>query len=165
MSAPAEADIREALAAYIGDAAEAIKGGLAAERRYRQLRGINRRERLDIMGTDLYYLEVLPTEISLDDVDPSRFARDRVYSYNVALHHRYEDADTYAAASQSTWDPIAQAVIEAVAERSFIPTAGAFSERVDLELDAGGATLDIQPLDERYQDIVHTLSMTLTCTA
>lgn len=160
----AEADIREGLAAYLRDAAEAVKGGLTTERRYRQLRGINRRQRLDIMGPDLYYLEVLPTEIGLDDVDPSRFARDRVYTYNVALHHRYEDADTYAAASQSTWDPIAQAVIEAVAERSFIPPEGGYTERLDLTLDPG-ATLDIQPLDERYQDIVHTLSMTLTCTA
>lgn len=163
MSAAAEADIREGLAAYLRDAADAVKAGLAVERRYRELRGINRGERLAIMGDDLYYLEVLPTDLAFDDVDPSRFARDRVYTYSVALHHEYEDADTYAAASQSTWDPIAQAVLEAVAERSFIPTEGGFSERIDLELD-GAATLDIQPLDERYQDIVHTLAMTLICT-
>lgn len=160
-----EADIREALAAYLTQAAEAEEVGLTTERRFRMLRGINRSERLAIMGDDLYYLEVLPTGMQLADQAPDRSYRDRIYTYNAALHHRYQDADTYAAASQSTWDPIQQAVVEAVAEGSFLPTAGNFAERVDLEMEGEGGTLDIQPLDQSYQDVVHTLAMTLTCSA
>jgi len=162
--AAAETDIREALLLYLKGAAEAVKSGLATEKRFRLLRGMNRSQRLDVMGADLYYLEVFPASIDFADADPSRFARDRAYEYTVALHHRYTDADTYAASSQATWDPIAQAVVEALADGTFLPpSAATHTDRIDIDVTT--LALDIQPLDEAFQDVVHTLACTLTCTA
>ena len=153
-----EEDIREGLLSYLAAEVQAVQAGVQTERRFRQIRGLSRSQRLDLMGQDLYYLEVLPTGIALTDPAPDDSLRQREYSYTATLFFRYEDADTYAASSQATWDPIAQAMIEALAEGSYTDNAGRrYVETTDL-------TLDIQPLDEAFQDVVHSLTATITVT-
>lgn len=155
----AEHDIRESLLAYLAGEVETVKSGVKTERRFRQIRGLSRGQRLDLMGQDLYYLEVLPTDIALADPAPSDVRRQREYSYTATLFHRYEDADTYAGSSQSTWDPIAQAMVEALAAGSYVDPSQ--SRRY---LETASASLDIQPLDESFQDVVHSLTASITIT-
>ena len=153
-----EADIRDGLLAYLAAEVEQVKPEVRTERRFRQIRGLSRSQRLDLMGQDLYYLEVLPTGIALSDPAPDDRLRQRQYSYTATLFHRYYDADDYEASSQSAWDPIAQAMIEALAQGSYTDAAGR------RYLETTQLALDIQPLDEAFQDMVHSLTAEATVT-
>jgi hypothetical protein len=163
-----EADIREALALYLEDAVTAEKTGVAVERRFRQLRRIDRGRRKAIMGADLYYLEVLPAGggASFGDRAPDQTWRTRQYPYQVTLYHRFSDADTYGASSQATWDPIVQAFVAALGAGSFLPPSGytgTYTGRIDIP-DPPSIVLDILPLDEGYDDTAHVAQATFTLT-
>ena len=158
----AEADIREALTLYLADELETVKPGLRTERRFRALRRMTRDRRIDVMGPDLYYLEVIPAgDMGLGDRGPAQAFRTREYPYVVTLYHAFEDADAYGSASQSTWDRIAQAMIEAVAQGTFLPPdAAAYTGRVDI-IGTPSLTLDVVPMGSNARDACHVIRATL----
>jgi len=100
---------QEALTDLCAEILTAVRGGLKSNARYRDV-GTGRSEQDKIMGDPVYYLETyFAPEQASRTVDTLQGAASEVaHAFQVSLWFEYEDADTYAASSQSDYEELVE---------------------------------------------------------
>jgi len=100
---------QEALMELCREVLTAVRGDLKSNARYRDV-GTGRSAQDKIMGDPAYYLEsyFAPEQSSRTVETIQGAASEVVHTFQVSLWYEYEDADTYAASSQSTYETLVE---------------------------------------------------------
>jgi hypothetical protein len=114
---PTRREKQEALTEFCADALTAVKSGLKYSARFREVPS-GRRAQNQAIGDPAYYLETwLPAEGSSETTDVLEGEALEVrHRFVVSLWLEYEDADSYAASSQATYEKLVEA------ENGLLPT-------------------------------------------
>jgi len=165
---PDASDIREALASYLEEELNATPYfGVHVETRFRTFRDTSRGRRQEVMGDDLYYLEVLPAPDGTTYTD-----RDIGHTYHLLQHtvsatlfYKHTDADSFQASSQPAWNCISDAMMRAIASaEAGVETEGLIA-RAQLQQSASPQfEFDLVSLGagRNDTDMAHALTATVT---
>lgn len=147
-----------ALAGHLSGALTGERAGLKTETRYRRASetGRNRGDQREVLGDPVYYLEVLPAQVTTEQKDTSITTVRRTHTFQVVFMLQYEDADTRSGSTQPEYNDLFDTLYEAAGQGYLDTSAGPQVMR------EGDADHQFTSLDSRGEVIVHEATFDVT---